>query len=923
MRAKPINKKIKIFFSFCLTYGCECEFCGTTQTIPSADDEKKTNLFNRATQLRRANEFDRAISVYEQLINEFPDEAEAYWGLVLCKYGIEYVDDPLTYRKIPTCHRTSYESIFDDVNYKQAIEKADPVARSVYEDEAKVISDIQKGILRIAKNEKPFDIFICYKETDDAGNRTQDSVLAQELYYQLVNEGFKVFFSRITLEGKLGTQYEPYIFAALNSAKVMVVVGTKPEYFNAVWLKNEWSRFLALMKQDKNKIIIPAYRDMDPYDLPDALSLFQAQDVSKLGFMQDLVRGIKKVAGKGEEKPAQPVVQTVVQQTVPTSSNVENLLKRGMLSLEDGKWDEAYRFFEDVLNENVEEPRAYFGKLMADLKYHTEKDFEISETEFLTNENYNKIQRFGDEALKAKAYEYDLQAIYNQAARMMNNAQTDNQFRTAKDVFLRIAEYKDAQTQADICETAANEYIYTSAMAFVQKAETESKQAYKYSTASNTYLSAVNEFKRIPDYKDSEIKITECTDLAELYRKKYIYYKAESACVKKDEESYKKAIDIMNAIRGFEDVDEKIKLYKQEIQRIFDEQAKQKAAEKAAKDIAIKKAQAARKRKIVISSSVITVIVLGIAFVMLLNKIIIPNSKYSQAGKLVDSGDYEKAISIYTELGEYKDSKDKLISAENESQYINANKYVAKNDIQSLKEAAHIYVNLGEYKDSKQRLIETCYNLAVEEYNSGDYASALTHYTICGNYNNSQEMAVSSGKQATLMQAADYYNKGDYRSALTCAVKVSGATSAKPGVASADQIVEWSESKLYEQTISGKLNRIDVINNLEALADVNYKDSSSRLYNIKYKYIQISGKYESTVRTNTVRYIVSADYKTDYVSITFYYNSAYSSLISEGDCSGQLLSTGGSLGSVVSSRTIKFYNGYLIDNYGNRYNKVS
>ena len=43
--------------------------------------------------------------------------------------------------------------------------------------------------------------------------------LANDLYHQLTQEGFKVFFSRITLEDKLGTAYEPYIFAALNSVK--------------------------------------------------------------------------------------------------------------------------------------------------------------------------------------------------------------------------------------------------------------------------------------------------------------------------------------------------------------------------------------------------------------------------------------------------------------------------------------------------------------------------------------------------------------------------------------------------------------------------------------------------------------------------------------------------------------------------------
>ena len=185
----------------------ECEFCGTTQTVPTNDDEKKVNLFNRANRLRIASEFDRAIGVYESIIAEFPNEAEAYWGLCLCKYGIEYVDDPKTARKIPTCHRTSFESIFDDDNYKKAVLYSDSVAKDVYENEANAIDSLQKDILKIVNKEDPFDVFICYKETDDLGNRTVDSVLAQDIYDQLTNKGFKVFFSRITLEDKLGQEF--------------------------------------------------------------------------------------------------------------------------------------------------------------------------------------------------------------------------------------------------------------------------------------------------------------------------------------------------------------------------------------------------------------------------------------------------------------------------------------------------------------------------------------------------------------------------------------------------------------------------------------------------------------------------------------------------------------------------------------------
>ena len=64
------------------------------------------------------------------------------------------------------------------------------------------------------------------KETDENGDRTIDSVMAQNVYDALTTKGYRVFFSRITLEDKLGQEYEPYIFAALNSAKIMLAFGT-------------------------------------------------------------------------------------------------------------------------------------------------------------------------------------------------------------------------------------------------------------------------------------------------------------------------------------------------------------------------------------------------------------------------------------------------------------------------------------------------------------------------------------------------------------------------------------------------------------------------------------------------------------------------------------------------------------------------
>ena len=287
----------------------KCQFCGRKQSIPIFSDEKRANQFSRAEQLRKNNDYDKAISLYERLIEEDPTDPEAFWSMVLCRYGIEYVKDPRSGEQKPTVNRAQYTSILADEDYRSAIKYATDEQKELYEAEAKQINEIQKGILEIASNEEPFDIFICYKETDENGRRTKDSALAQELYHELERDGYKVFFARVTLDGKLGSAYEPYIFSALNSSKVMVVLGTKPEYFNAVWVKNEWSRFLGLIKNGEKKSLIPAYKDMDAYELPEEFSHLQALNMDKLGFMADLVMGIEKILAfhrKDDKKPEEP-----------------------------------------------------------------------------------------------------------------------------------------------------------------------------------------------------------------------------------------------------------------------------------------------------------------------------------------------------------------------------------------------------------------------------------------------------------------------------------------------------------------------------------------------------------------------------------------------------------------------------------------
>ena len=574
-----------------------CEYCGTQQTLPKLDDDRRANMYDRANHFRRNNEFDKAMGIYEQILNEDNTDAEAYWSLVLCRYGIEYVEDPSSHKRIPTVNRAQFTSIFDDDNYKSALQYADGYQRNIYEEEAKAINEIQKGILAISQKEEPFDVFICYKETDNSGRRTPDSVLANDLYHQLTQEGFKVFFARITLEDKLGSAYEPYIFAALNSAKVMVVLGTKPEYFNAVWVKNEWSRYLALIKNGAKKMLIPAYRDMDPYDLPEEFSHLQAQDMSKLGFMQDLIRGIKKIAQADVPKT------TVVKETVITGGNANTapLLKRAFMFLEDGDWNSANEYCEKVLDIDPENASAYLGKLLSELRVRKQESLKDQAEPFDHNNNYQKAVRFADEKLKSALTGY------------IEHINTRN-------------------------ENARLDSIYTRAKNAMSAANTES-----------AYKEAAHLFESIDEYQDSAVLVQSCYEKAEIARKDAILSKGKSKMSGEVISNYEAAIKLLESISGWKDADEKIYTCQKKIEEI-----KAKAKEKAKEAERIAK----RNKKIAIITTPIVCAV--IAFIIVLNTVIIPNGKYNNAIALMDAGKYGEALLVFEALEGYKDSANKI-----------------------------------------------------------------------------------------------------------------------------------------------------------------------------------------------------------------------------------------------------------------------
>lgn len=278
-----------------------CESCGTEAALPWTEDDQYAELYNRANTSRMKGNYERAYSAYEHLTAQNPEDAEAHWGLMLCRYGIEYVKDGRTGEYFPTIRRIQYRPVTEDVDYQAALKYSDGSTAKWYQREGEKLSAIWEKYIQIINKEPPCDVFICFKEKEDAsGSRTKDSEIGQDIYDALTANGLNVFFSRISLEEKVGEEYEPYIFAALHTAKVMLLIGTKKEYLESRWVRNEWSRYLLMMREDSSKHIIPVYAGIRPEDFPREIPVFQGADIGQAGAIQDLTANVLKFVGSAK-----------------------------------------------------------------------------------------------------------------------------------------------------------------------------------------------------------------------------------------------------------------------------------------------------------------------------------------------------------------------------------------------------------------------------------------------------------------------------------------------------------------------------------------------------------------------------------------------------------------------------------------------
>lgn len=479
----------------------KCDYCGIAQTLPKDKDEKISQILNRANDFRRVGDFDRAIFEYEKVLELDETEPEAHWGVFLSRYGVVYVDDKKTNKYKPTLNRISSVSVYDDIDYQATLKYCSSLAAGQYKKDADELEQIMREFLFLSSNETPYDVFISYKELDDVTRqRTDDSYLAHDLYNILTGLGYKVFFAPRSLVGvKL---FEPKIYSAIISSKAMIVLGTRTEYLEGVWVKNEWSRFIDLIDKGEEKILVPVFKNMKANEFPSRFSPYQAYNRDDISFLDDLktvlVKWVKRDSHINFDKDA--------------SAEKVNL-ERGFLALEKGDFEKADFYFEKTLDCNPHNSQAYFGKLMVEMGITKQSEILISEKYLKEYANFEMAVRFADHQLKVTLLQYEEKVKYtideqkyNRATALINKANlTESDCKEAAEIFRSINGFKDSNDKEKYCieqaEICRKDNVLSSGI-----------NACGDFTNITQLNCAVDYFKSIPGWKDADKRLAICEE---------------------------------------------------------------------------------------------------------------------------------------------------------------------------------------------------------------------------------------------------------------------------------------------------------------------------------------------------------------------------------------------------------------------------
>ena len=427
-----------------------CLSCGSTLKI-LPDSMKKLNRINY---LRNTFSFKDAARLSVKLIEEFPNESMSYWSKFLCEYGIQYLKDSSGFVPVLRVDASVVPPVKENESYKSALSFADEEDKATYEKWGDLIQnsiEISKAVMSQGSEEEAqssstesagaadeapdykFDVYVLSRENvtpDDDFDGDRIFLRFQE------NLGFNVFYAPELFKDQDEISKAAYIVYAIKNSRILLPSFRSKDDANDGFLNYVVKAFSSIAEKNEDKMIFPIFdsSNLSLQQLPVSLvwndEIF---DSSQDEFMRELSDRIEKIVKPAEASIAPEAIVTV------TAANKENLIKRAYMFLEDGDFETADTYFDKILDIDVEESRAYIGKLLAQCRIRSEDEIPNLPQTVTDDKNFKKALRFATPEQK-KRYESLNGAIVNRIESEKKRISEERQRITAEREALEEAE---------------------------------------------------------------------------------------------------------------------------------------------------------------------------------------------------------------------------------------------------------------------------------------------------------------------------------------------------------------------------------------------------------------------------------------------------------------------------------------------------
>ncbi|MBR5537115.1 MAG: tetratricopeptide repeat protein [Clostridia bacterium] len=170
-----------------------------------------------------------------------------------------------------------------------------------------------------------------------------------------------------------------------------------------------------------------------------------------------------------------------------------------------------------------------------------------------------------------------------------------------------------------------------------------------------------------------------------------------------------------------------------------------------------------KRRKVTAVILALLILVLAAAAAFYAVEYYIPATKYAKAESHLAAGQYDEAIAVFTDLGDYQDAAARVPAAK----YAKADACLAAGQYD---EAIAVLIDLGDYQDAAARVPAAKYAKADACLAAGQYDEAISTFGELGAYNDSETRRA----EATCAKAEALFANGDFLDAAALFASLDG-----------------------------------------------------------------------------------------------------------------------------------------------------